>query len=193
MYRYQEAKIALMAVNPYTKGAITDAYPQLKELAKNKGISLTDLNKYFRYLSFIFDIHSPMVLEHPDLQERRKAASTETGYEGAGDPAIEHLFISRIVRSRMWTMYCCLQKTFDDFAERVSQKIEGDPNNAETAMKAEERRLKLLKGMTEIEPEMAKYSMRLWEGDVSLEEAAEEEITNFSPENLVNIGSKKKK
>lgn len=179
-----------MVINPYADGKITEVYPQLLELSMNRGVIASEMDKQFRYLSFVWDFNSPMVIEFTDLKERRKAAAVETGYKGQTDPALEVKFINTIVRNRLWLLKCSSDATYYEFAELLSKRISAaDGVSDEEMMKGAERKIKLLKGMAEIQANDAELIRKLYEGDEGLEDASTG--SDLTPESIGRMVYKK--
>ena len=101
------------------------------ELAGQNIIGFVDLNKQFRYLSWMYDFRSPAVRDFSDIKRRKEWAKKEVGLMVEPNYELAISFLTNVVNNRVWVLICSLESTFVEYAERVGKKIEDDDTGKE--------------------------------------------------------------
>ena len=181
---YKEHQIAKMVVNPYVKDSLLKMYPKLKEVKKESDTLLTDkdLDMYFRYVSFVYDPHSPMNHEYPTLDQRKAMAKEEVGYNGQDYPELAAYFIIIIINNRLWTEIASNENVFDEFTIKVNKPI-GVDLDEDKQLKAVQLKNVMLTQMSEMRKRITTLRNELFSGDIEIVNT-EKKITIFNAENV---------
>ena len=151
--KYAQTQVAKMIINPYC-GDVLSEYPRLKEVIGNTNTK--HITQQIAFLSWVYDFNSPAVRDFSDINKRKEWARLET--EITQDPSYELAvsFLTKVVKSRTWTLICSLESTFTEYAERVAKRIEDSENGKE---------IDILKNKNDI----VGYSNVFWGGITTLE------------------------
>lgn len=189
MSRYTKPQIAKMVIDP-TVGDMITTYPRLKDIIPKSGF-IKDINKQIQYMAWVYDYNSPAVKEFSDITRRKEWAKTTTALEEKPNFELMLNFVRTVINSRVWTLICSLESTFDEYAERVNKRIEDQDGGKEIdILKAVEIKNKLINQMDEMINKIESLYNKLFAGD---EKALDEfdESKKFTPEYIAAQMKKK--
>ncbi len=180
MSRYKKEQISKMVIDPNTTDMIT-TYPRLKEILP-KGSFVKDVNKQIQYMAWVYDYNSPAVKEFSDITRRKEWAKATVGLTEKPNFELMLNFVSTVINSRVWTLICSLEATFEEYAERVNKRIEDQDSGKELdVLKAVEIKNKLINQMDDMINKIEALYNKLFAGD---QDAVDEfdEAKKFRPE-----------
>lgn len=181
--RYSQDQVSAMIINPMVDGDIISLYPNLQSVVP-KSIGFVDLNKQFRYLSWMYDFRSPAVRDFSDIKRRKEWAKKEVGLMVEPNYELAISFLTKVVNNRVWVLICSLESTFVEYAERVGKKIEDDDTGKEIdILKAVEIKNKLLTQMGDMIEKIDALYIRLFAGDEDLKDEHDTRMA-FTPESI---------
>lgn len=189
MSRYTKAQIAKMVIDPTTTDMV-GAYPRLIEIVPKTGM-IKDINKQIQYMAWVYDYNSPAVKEFSDITRRKEWAKATVGLTEKPNFELMLKFVKSVINSRVWTLICSLEATFEEYAERVNKRIEDQDGGKEIdILKAVEIKNKLINQMDEMINKIESLYNKLFSGD---EDAIDEfeESRKFRPEYIAAQMKKK--
>jgi hypothetical protein len=189
MSRYTKQQIAKMVVDPNTPDMIS-SYPRLNDILP-KGSYVKDLNKQIQYMAWVYDYNSPAVKEFSDITRRKEWAKQTVDLKEKPNFELMLNFTRYVINSRVWTLICSLEATFEEYAERVNKRIEDQDGGKEIdVLKAVEIKNKLINQMDEMIHKIESLYNKLFSGD---EDAIDEfeEARKFRPEYIAAQMKKK--
>lgn len=185
--KYAQPQVAKMIINPYC-GDVLSEYPRLKEVIGNTDTK--HITQQIAFLSWVYDFNSPAVRDFSDINKRKEWARLET--EIIKDPSYELAvsFLTKVVKSRTWTLICSLESTFTEYAERVAKRIEDSENGKEIdILKAVEIKNKMLNQMADMSNSIDELYGKLFSNDQDLIEEHNRK-TMFTPEAMSKLTKK---
>jgi len=189
MSRYTKQQIAKMVIDPTTSD-MTTTYPRLIEIVPRGGF-IKDINKQIQYMAWVYDYNSPAVKEFSDITRRKEWAKATVGLTEKPNFELMLNFVRSVINSRVWTLICSLEATFEEYAERVNKRIEDQDGGKEIdILKAVEIKNKLINQMDEMINKIESLYNKLFSGD---EDAIDEfeESRKFRPEYIAAQMKKK--
>lgn len=189
MSRYTKVQIAKMVIDPTTSDMVA-TYPRLIEIIP-KGGFIKDINKQIQYIAWVYDYNSPAVKEFSDIKRRKEWAKATVGLTEKPNFELMLNFVKEVINSRVWTLICSLEATFEEYAERVNKRIEDQDGGKEIdVLKAVEIKNKLINQMDEMIHKIESLYNKLFSGD---EDAIDEfeEARKFRPEYIAAQMKKK--
>jgi len=180
MSRYKKEQIAKMVIDPNTTDMIT-TYPRLNDILP-KGSFVKDLNKQIQYMAWVYDYNSPAVKEFSDITRRKEWAKQTVDLKEKPNFELMLNFTRYVINSRVWTLICSLEATFEEYAERVNKRIEDQDSGKELdVLKAVEIKNKLINQMDDMINKIESLYNKLFAGD---QDAVDEydEAKKFRPE-----------
>jgi len=189
MSRYTKQQIAKMVIDPNTQDMIT-AYPRLNDILP-KGSYVKDLNKQIQYMAWVYDYNSPAVKEFSDITRRKEWAKQTVGLTEKPNFELMLNFTRYVINSRVWTLICSLEATFEEYAERVNKRIEDQDSGKELdVLKAVEIKNKLINQMDEMINKIEALYNKLFSGDTDAMDEFDES-RKFTPEYIAAQMKKK--
>ena len=188
MSRYTKQQIAKMVIDPNTPDMLK-AYPRLNDIVPKKFI--LDIDKQLQYMAWVYDYNSPAVKEFSDITRRKEWAKTTVGL--TEKPSFELMlnFTRYVINSRVWTLICSLEATFEEYAERVNKRIEDQEGGKEIdILKAVEIKNKLINQMDEMINKIEALYNKLFSGDADAMDEFDES-RKFTPEYIAAQMKKK--
>lgn len=189
MSRYTKQQIAKMVIDPNTTDMIA-SYPRLNDILPKTGF-IKDINKQIQYMAWVYDYNSPAVKEFSDITRRKEWAKQTV--ELTEKPNFELMlnFTRYVINSRVWTLICSLEATFEEYAERVNKRIEDQDGGKEIdILKAVEIKNKLINQMDEMINKIEALYNKLFSGDTDVIDEYDES-RKFTPEYIAAQMKKK--
>jgi hypothetical protein len=179
-----------MIINPFVSGELKDRYEIVKDFYKM--VYGNDVPKeadvHLRFASLCFDPNSTLVRQYPDLKDRRRKAAEMLHIKEGPSPLFIVAYLKKIIKSRLWTLICSNERTFDEYAEKVNMPIM-NTNDDNDMLKTVELKNKLLTQMDDMRSRISALYAEMFDHDEELIAASEQ--VEFTPESIARSVKKK--
>ena len=141
--------------------------------------------KFYKFISLVYDFNSPLVLDIPQLDERKKQASIIIGYdfdESSCDYEVITNFVIQKIGNNLWTLITANENTFEEYTGKVNKRIGADLDE-DKQLKAVQVKNSMLEQMEKMIDRIQNLKNKLFWGDAELVSASGK-IKNYTSENV---------
>lgn len=186
---YTERQIRNMVINPYCTEPLREAYPFLEEIIPEELTPTIDIEKFLKYISFVYDPNSPLSSDSIDLRKSRAAAEVGFIQAHADDHrGIIVAYLKKITHSAIWAEIVTNESLFWDYVQRLNMPISGE--NEDEQLKAVERQGKMATMLGSFRLRAQELRKTMFNGDKELE-SFEQVLEN--PQDIAKALNKRRK
>lgn len=141
--------------------------------------------KFYKFVSLVYDFNSPLVLDFPELSERKKQASIILDYEyNENDFNYDVVteFVIKKLNSNLWTLITANENTFEEYTGKVNKRI-SEELDEDKQLKAVQVKNTMLEQMEKMIDRIQNLKNKLFWGDIELVTASGK-IKNYTSENV---------
>lgn len=136
---YEEKDFTGCLFNPLVKKPMLKAYPRLSEITPHDSDTLPHFDRVIRYICFLYDPKTPLIISERDLNYRKQVAAELSGFDIEDDEeflqplynsqyewAVTLLmrFLIRFAKQRQWAYICAIEMAYWENIQRIMKPVE---------------------------------------------------------------------